>query len=147
MWLTLRRKHYLLIFVPFYWFDQKQLFKQIQIFLRICPFSNLLRKTNFLNISVLLSEKVTFWLKREVFNELARKCFITTGEHNLAECGSFCGEKLFLLIIVPFYCFEQKKLFTPNPNFPLAFLLFKLVEKSNLSEIFWASFWDSHSFD
>ena len=23
---------------PFYWFDQKQLFKQIQIFLRICPF-------------------------------------------------------------------------------------------------------------
>ena len=31
-------KHFLLIFIPFYWFDQKQLFKQIQIFLRICPF-------------------------------------------------------------------------------------------------------------
>ena len=31
---------FLLIFVPFYWFVQKQLFKQIQIFLRICPFSN-----------------------------------------------------------------------------------------------------------
>ena len=31
-------KQFLLIFIPFYWFDQKQLFKQIQIFLRICPF-------------------------------------------------------------------------------------------------------------
>ena len=31
-------KHFLLIFVPFYWFDQKELFKQIQILLRICPF-------------------------------------------------------------------------------------------------------------
>ena len=27
-----------LIFIPFYWFDQKQLFKQIQIFFTICPF-------------------------------------------------------------------------------------------------------------
>ena len=131
-------------------------------------------KTNFLSISELLSKRVFFLLKREVFsdftrkcfittgkqfsicpilvvwsktvvfNELARKCFKTTGKHNLAVCGSFCGEKQFLLIIVPFYCFEQKQLFTPNPNFPLAFLLFKLDEKSNLFEYFWASFWDSH---
>ena len=39
-------KQFLLILVPFYWFGQKQLFKQIQIFLRIFPFSNMLRKTN-----------------------------------------------------------------------------------------------------
>ena len=31
-------KQLLLIFIPFYRFDQKQLFKQIQIFLRIYPF-------------------------------------------------------------------------------------------------------------
>ena len=31
-------KKFLLIFIPFYWFDQKQLFKQIQIFLRIFSF-------------------------------------------------------------------------------------------------------------
>ena len=31
-------KEILLIFIPFYWFDQKQLFKHIQIFLRIFPF-------------------------------------------------------------------------------------------------------------
>ncbi len=46
----------MLIFVPFYWFVQILLFKQIQIFLLVCPFSNLLRKTKFLCISVLLFE-------------------------------------------------------------------------------------------
>ena len=34
-------KEFMLIFVPFYWFDQRVLFKQIQIFHRICTFSNL----------------------------------------------------------------------------------------------------------
>ena len=34
-------KQFLLILVPVYWFDQKQLFKQIQIFLRICPFKHI----------------------------------------------------------------------------------------------------------
>ena len=31
-------KHFMLIFIPFYWFDQKHLFKQNEMFLRICPF-------------------------------------------------------------------------------------------------------------
>ena len=34
-------KQFLLIFIPFLMFDQKQLFKQIQIFLRIGPFHTL----------------------------------------------------------------------------------------------------------
>ena len=54
------KKSFLLIFVHFYWFDQKQLFKQILIFLIIFPFSNLFRKTNFLSISVLPCEIVLF---------------------------------------------------------------------------------------
>ena len=124
MWLTLNRKTVFVNICPIYWFDQKKLFKQIQIFLRICPFSNLLRKTNFLSISVLLSEIVTYLLKREVFSELARKRFKTKVKHNLAVCGSFCGEKQFLLIFVPFYCFVQKGLFTTNPNFPWDLPLF-----------------------
>ena len=53
-------KLFLLIFIPFYWLDQKQLFKQIQIFLRIYSISNMIRKTNFLSISVLVSEIATF---------------------------------------------------------------------------------------
>ena len=117
-------KQLLLIFVPFYWFYQKKLFNQIQIFLMICPFTNLLRKTNFLSISVLLSEIVMFWFKGEVFNKLARKCFKTTGKHNLAVYGSFCGGKQFMLIFVPFYCFVKKVLLTTNPNFPMDLALF-----------------------
>ena len=32
----------------------------------------------------------------------------TTERHSLAVCGSFCGEKQFLLIFIPFYWFEKK---------------------------------------
>ena len=105
-------KQFLLIFIPFYWFDQKQLFKQIQIFLRICPFSNMVRKTNFLSISVLVSEIVTFMSKKKSSLWISpKKCFKTTERHSLAICGSLCGEKKFLLIFIPFYWFDQKKLF------------------------------------
>ena len=132
---------FLLYLSPFTGLIKKQLFKQIQIFLRICPFSNLLRKTNFLSISVLLSEIVLFWLKGEVFSEFPQKCFKTTEKKSLAVCGSFWGEKHFF-IFIQFYCFEQKGLFTTNPNFPLDLLLFKLVEKNKVSDYFWASFRD-----
>ena len=94
----------MLIFLPFYWLDQKQLFKHIQIFLRIFPLSNWLRKTNFLSISVLLSEIVTLLNKRRSFQWIAHKCIKTTEKHSLAVCGSFYGEKQFLLKFVPFYC-------------------------------------------
>ncbi len=57
MWLALGEKQFLLIFVPFYWLVQKQLFKQIQIFLLVLPFSNLLRKKIFLSTPVLLFEQ------------------------------------------------------------------------------------------
>ena len=87
-------KQFLLIFIRFYWFDQKYLLKQIQIFLRIFPFSNMVRKTNFLSISVLVSE-ITFMsllcLKRTVFYEFLQKCFKTTERHSLAVCGLLFG--------------------------------------------------------
>ena len=40
-------KKFLLIFIRFSDIIQKKLLKQIQIFLRIFPFSNMVRKTNF----------------------------------------------------------------------------------------------------
>ena len=58
-------KQFLLIFIRFDWFDQKHLLKQIQIFLRICPFSNIIRKTNFRSGSVRVSEIVTFMSKKK----------------------------------------------------------------------------------
>ena len=95
-------KKFSLIFSLFNCFVHKCCLQLIQICLWICPFSNLLRKTNFPSISELLSERVIFWLKREVFIEFPRKCFKTTGNHSLAVCGSFCREKQLLLIFVPF---------------------------------------------
>ena len=91
----------MLIYVPLYWFDQKQLFQQIQISSGFAPFKHL-RKTNFLSISVLVSEIVTFIIKRKVLHELPQKCFKTTERHSLAVCGSLYGEKQFLLIFIPF---------------------------------------------
>ena len=55
----MEKKKFLLIFVPFYWFDQKQLFKQIQIFLLCAPFKHG-KKNKFSEFSVLFSEIVTF---------------------------------------------------------------------------------------
>ena len=67
IWLIFRTKTIFVIFVLFYWLVKKKLFKQLQIFVRICPFSKLLRKTNFLCISVLLSVIVNFWTKKRIF--------------------------------------------------------------------------------
>ena len=58
-------KQFLLLFIFFYRFVKKKLFKQIQIFLRICPFWNMVRKKNWQSISVLLSAIVTFMLKEK----------------------------------------------------------------------------------
>ena len=53
-------KKILLIFVLVYCFVQKGLFTINPIFVWVCPFSNLLRKTNLLSISEFLSERVNF---------------------------------------------------------------------------------------
>ena len=66
-------RKFLLIFVQCYWFDQKQLFKQIQIFLWIFHFSNWLRKTNFWVFLSFFLRLSLFGLKREVFIEYPRK--------------------------------------------------------------------------
>ncbi len=84
---------------------------------------------------MLLSEIVTFLNKKRSFSKLARKCFKTSEMHSLVVIGSFCGENQFLLIFVPFYCFEQKVLFTTNLNFLLDLPLFKLVEKNKFLRI------------
>ena len=89
-------KQFLLIFVPLYWFDQKQLFKLIQIFLWICPFS-ILRKAYLPSISKILSERVKFLIKKKIFSEFPRKCFKTIGKHSLAVCGSFWGDFFWLI--------------------------------------------------
>ena len=136
-------KLFLLIFIPFYWFDQKKLFKQIQIFLRICPISNMVRKTNFLSISVLVFWDSHFFDKKIVLNEFPQKCFKTTERHSLAVCDSICGENSFCLYLFHFTGLFQKNCLKKFKFFS-GFAPFKYGKKNKLSEYFSAHFWDSH---
>ena len=123
-------------------FYKKGFLQLIQNFLWNCPFSNLLKKQTFQLFLSFFRRESIFGLKREVFSEFPRKCFKITGKHCLAVCGSFWGEKQFLLIFVPFYWFDQKQLFKQIQIF-----CNKLVKKNKLSEYLCASFRDSHFLD
>ena len=111
IWLTFGRKTFLFNIYPLLMVWSKELFKQIQIYLRICPFSNMVRKTHFLSISVHVFEIDSFMSKKKSSLWIAPKLFQKTERHSIAVCGSLCGEKQFLLLFIPFYWFEQKKLF------------------------------------
>ena len=128
-------KQFLLIFVPFYWFDQKQMFKQIQIFLRIFQFSNMLRKKNFLCISVILSEIVTFLTEKKSSLWFFPKNAKITEKHSLAVCGSLSEEKKLLLIFVPSYWFDQKQLFKQIQIFFRIYHLSNMLRKTNFLTI------------
>ena len=98
-------------FFPFYWFDQHQLFKQIHIFLRIFTFSNMVRKTNFLSISVLVSEIVTFLINKRSSLGISPKMLQINRKAQYSSMWLTFQKKQFLLIFIPFYWFDQKQLF------------------------------------
>ena len=132
-------KQFLLIFIPFYWFDQKKLFKQIQIFHRINPIWKMVRKTNFCVFQCFFFEIVTFLTKKEVLYEFPQKCFQTTERYSLAVCCSHCGEDQFLLIIIPFNWFVPKKLFKQIQIF-LRFGPFQIWKGKQIFWVFQCSF-------
>ena len=136
----------LLIFNPIYWFDQKSCLKQIQIFLKICPISNMLRKTNFLSISVLFSEIVIFGLKREVLCEFLQKCF-KKKKHKFSCMWLSLRRKISSCLYFPHITDLIKNSCLNKSKFSSGFALFKLVKKNKLSEYFCALFWDSHFLD
>ena len=106
---NLWRNFFYYIFIPFYWFKQKQLFKQIQIFLRFASFKH--GKKN--KLSEYYSARFcdnNFCLKRNVLYEFPPKCFKTTERPSLAVCGALCGKKHFLLIFIPFTGLIKKQL-------------------------------------
>ena len=129
--LLCREKQFLFIFIRFDWFDQKHLLIQIQIFLRIYPFSNMVRKIKSLSISVLVSEIVILCLKRKVLYEFLQKCFKTTERHSLAICGLLCGEKQFFLIFILFYWFDPKNLLKQIQIFLSICPFSNMVRKTN----------------
>ena len=120
--------------------------EQIQIFLWLFSFSNLLRKLIFLSISELLSVKVIFLINWEVFCKCPQKCFKTLKKHSLAVCGSFWGEKQFLLLCAFFYWFDQKQWFQ-QIQISSGFAPFQInLWKKILFEYFCAFLWYSTFF-
>ena len=75
------------------------------------PLSNMVRKTNFLSISVLVSEIDSFMTKKKSSLWISPKILQNNRRHSLAMCGSLFGEKQFLLIFILYYCFFQNHLF------------------------------------
>ena len=76
-----------------------------------------------------------FISKKKFFSEFPQKCFKTTERHSLAVCGSLCGEKPFLLIFIPFYSFNERKVVKTNLNFSLDLHLSNMVRKTNFQSI------------
>ena len=109
MWLTFWRKMVFVNIYPLLLVQSKKVVKTNPNFPQDLPLSNMVRKTNFLIISILFL--VTFMSKKKFLSEFPQKLLKTTERHNLAVCGSLCGEKRFLLIFIPFYWFDQKQLF------------------------------------
>ncbi len=103
--------------------------KQILIFLLVCLYTNLLRKTNFLIISEILSKIVTFWTKKRTFHLISPIMLQTTEKHSLTVFVSFLGEKKLLLKFVHFYWFDQKELFKQIQNFLLVWPSSNLLRK------------------
>ena len=104
-------KTFLLILIPIYWFDQKKLFTQTQIFLRICPLSNMVRKTNFLSISVLVSEIVNFLTKKRSSPWISPKILQNNRKVWLSCMWLNLLRKTVFVNIFPYYWFDQKQLF------------------------------------
>ena len=82
-----------------------------------------------------VSAIVILYQKRKVLYKFPPKCFKTTEKHSLRVCGSLCGEKQFLLIIIHFYWFNQKLLFKQS-KFSSEYAPFKHGKKNKLSEYF-----------
>ena len=140
MWLTLGRKSFFVNICPLLLGSSKELFKQIQIFLKIWPFSNMLRKTNFLSISVHVSH---FWTKKRSSLWISPKCIKTTLIHNLAVCGSLSGEERFCYYLSDFTGFIKKCCLNKS-KFSSGFTIFKHVKGNKVCEYFCSPFWDSH---
>ena len=67
-------KLFLLVFVPFQWFEQKKVFPSNQ-FLRICYFSNYSRKNNFLSNSLASFWESVLEPSGEIISQFPWKCF------------------------------------------------------------------------
>ena len=114
-----------------------QLKYAFQIFFRIYLFLNL-RKTNFLSISVLLSEIVTLLTKKRSFQWISPKMLQITEKLSLAVCGSFWGEKQFLYLT--HFTALYKTVVYKKSKFSSGFVLFQTCWEKKNFEVFLSFF-------
>ena len=140
MWLTLWRKPVFVYICPVLLLCTQRVVQNWSIFSSgFAPFLTCWEKQTLqVFLSFFLRESI-FWLKSVVFSEFLPKCFKITEKHSLAVCGSFWGVKPFLLIIIPFYRFDQKSCLNKS-KFPQDLPLFKLVKKKQTLWVFLCTF-------
>ena len=102
MWLTFWRKTVFVNNYPLLQVWSKKNSLKNPNFPQDLPLSNMIRKTNFLSISVILSEIANFMSKKKCSLTISPKMLQKTERHGLEVCGSLCGEKQFLLIFYPY---------------------------------------------
>ena len=130
-------------FIPFYWFDQKSCLNKSKFSSGFSPFQTWYEKTNFLNISVIVTESITFISKKKNFYEFLQKCFKTTDRHSLAVCGSICRENRFLLIFILFTGLFKNNCLNKS-KFSVRIFAFQIWKENKLSEYISGRFGDSH---
>ena len=99
------------------------------------PLSNMVRKTNFLCFSVLVSEIATFMSKKKSSLWISTKMLQNNRTAKFRVCGSLCGEKHFLLKFIPLNWFDQNSSLNKS-KFSSGFFPFKHGKKRKLSEYF-----------
>ena len=109
LWLTLWRKTVFVNIYPLLMVWSNQFFKQIQIFLRICHYSNMVKKKTFWVFQWSFLRLSLLCLKRKVLYEFPQKCFKTTERHSLAICGLGLWRKTVFVNIYPIFLIWSKK--------------------------------------
>ena len=134
MWLIFGEKRFLLIFIPFLRFDKNNCLTNSN-FPQYLTLSNIVGKTIFLSISVLVSVIVNFMLKKKIIMNFPNNA-LKKEIHSLAVFNSLYGEIFFFFIylspiigLIKNSCFNKSK-------FSSVFTLFKYCQKSKLSEYF-----------
>ena len=94
------------------------------------PLSKKVRKTYSLSVSVLFSEIDNFMSKKKSSLRISPKMLKKTERHNLAVCGSLSGENFFMLIFIPFYWFDKKKVFKEIQIFLSIYPFQRRIEKN-----------------
>ena len=145
MWLIVWRKSFFLNIYPILLVWLKQFFKKIQIFLRICPFQIWWEKQTLWVFQCLFLRYSLLCLKRKVLYEFPQKCFKTTQRPSLSVCGSLFGEKMFLLIFIPFYWFDQKNCLNKS-KFSSGFAPFQTWYEKYIFWVFQFSFFEIVTF-